>query len=92
MQQTGENMRKSHLTTTATIQLLVAAIFLIVATQGAFARNNTGVRPTSAGQTQAFGVKPGATKGVGADGGGIGGSAGAPARANRPHRHWPTVR
>jgi hypothetical protein len=81
-------MRKFHLTTTATI---AAAVFLIVATQSAFARTNTGVRPTSAGQSQPFGVKPGATKGVGADGGGIGGSAGAPARANRPHRQWPTV-
>ena len=34
-------MRKSHLTTTATIQLFAAAVFLIVATQSAFARTNT---------------------------------------------------
>jgi hypothetical protein len=89
---TGENMRKFHLTTTATIQLFAAAVFLIAVTQSAFARTNTGVRPTSAGQSQPFGVKPGATKGVGADGGGMsGGSGGAPARANRPHRQWPTV-
>jgi hypothetical protein len=86
-------MRKSHLATTATIQLFAAAIFLIVATQTAFARNNTGVRPTSAGQSQVFGVKPGATKGVGADGGGVpGGSGGgsAPVRPPRVHRpDWP---
>ena len=84
-------MRKSHLTTTATIQLFAAAVFLIVATQSAYARTNTGVRPTSAGQSQPFGLKPGATKGVGADGGVVGGSGGAPARAKPPHRQWPTV-
>jgi hypothetical protein len=83
-------MQKSYLTTTATIHLFAAALFLVVATQGASARNNTGVRPTSAGQGQVFGVKPGATKGVGADGGVTpGGSAGAsPPPKSRPH-HWP---
>jgi hypothetical protein len=83
-------MRKSHLTTTASIQLFAAAVFVVVATQAAFARNNTGVRPTSAGQGQVSGVKVGGTKGVGADGGGMpGGSAGAPTRTPRPHRTWP---
>ena len=81
-------MRKSHLATTATIQLFAAAVFLVVATPSAFARNNTGVRPISAGQTQVFGVKPGATKGVGADASSTGGSTGA-ARAPRPPRRLP---
>jgi len=86
-------MRKSHLTTTASIQLFAAAVFLVAATQGAFARNNTGVRPTGAGQGQVSGVKVGGTKGVGADGGGVpGGSAGGPTRTPRPHRTWPAPR
>jgi uncharacterized membrane protein YgcG len=85
-------MRKSHLTTTVTIQIFIAAVLLAIATQDAFARNNTGVRPTSSGQGSAFGVKPGANKGVGADGGGMtsgSGGASAPARSHGHRRpNW----
>jgi len=88
-------MRKSHVTTTVTIQIFIAAVLLIVATQDAFARNNTGVRPTSSGQGSAFGVKPGANKGVGADGGGMTAGSGGVSTPTKERRHrpdWPTAR
>jgi hypothetical protein len=91
--QTGENVRNFHRPTTATIPVFAAVLVLIVATQGAFARSNTGVRPISSGKTTVSGVKTGATKGVGADGGAApGGSGGgsAPPKTIRPHRpDWP---
>ncbi|QWG18972.1 hypothetical protein KMZ68_03560 [Bradyrhizobium sediminis] len=82
-------MLKNHRTTFRLAAPLAAAFIMVAG--AAFARDNTGPRPVSTGSSDAFGVKPGASKGVGADGGtGMGGSAGGRTPpAPRRHRDFP---
>ncbi|MDH2406013.1 hypothetical protein QCM77_39880 [Bradyrhizobium sp. SSUT18] len=80
-------MLKNHVTTPRTIATLAAGFILMAATEGALARVNTGVRPTSAGK--AFGINPGAGKGVGADGGVAMGGSGGVTAPKPPRLHHP---
>ena len=84
-------MLKHRRATARLIAPLAAAFVLIAVADAAFARDNTGPRPVSTGSIEAFGVKPGANKGAGADGGtGMGGSsAGGAPREPRRHRNFP---
>lgn len=73
---------------TTIVSAVAASIMLLAAADGAFARANTGARPTSAGASKPFGTNAGAGgKGVGGETNtNIGGSAGAiPPQV--PHRH-----
>jgi hypothetical protein len=82
-------MPKSRLATAVILAPLAAGLILVAATEGSFARVNTGTRPVSTGAGTGFGVNAGAGKGVGADGGvAMGGSSGAvvpkPPRIHHP--------
>lgn len=84
-------MLKRHVTTTRIIATLAAGFILMAATEGAFARVNTGTRPVSTGAGKGFGINAGVGKGVGADGGvAMGGSSGATApKPPRIHHPFP---
>lgn len=87
-------MPRSHQTIGLLVLPIVAGLKLAAATDSSFAAASTGARPTTSGAGQAFGVRPTATKGVGAESGmEMGGAAGIPAAppARRPHHPWPTA-
>lgn len=66
-----------------------AGIMLIAATEGVFARDNTGTRPISSAAAKPFNINGGPGKGIGGEPtAGLGGSMGGGTRPTRPHRQW----
>ncbi|MDH2349252.1 hypothetical protein QCM80_00930 [Bradyrhizobium sp. SSUT112] len=82
-------MLKNHVTTPGIIATLAAGFILMAATEGALARVNTGVRPTSTSAGKAFGINPGVGKGVGTDGGVAMGGSGGVTAPKPPRLHHP---
>lgn len=83
---------KNDMNTTSLIATLAAGFVLLVASDGAFARDNTGTRANSTSASKPFGTNGGTGgKGVGGEANtGLGGSSAAPAApAARSHIHHP---
>lgn len=66
-----------------------AGIMLIAATEGVFARDNTGTRPIGSAAGKPFNINGGPGKGIGGEPtAGLGGSMGGVPLPPRRHRHW----
>lgn len=67
----------------------VAGIVLLAATEGVFARDNTGTRPIGSAAGKPFNINGGPGKGIGGEPtAGLGGSMGGGPLPPRRHRHW----
>lgn len=71
------------------VTTVAAGIVLIAATEGVYARDNTGTRPISSAAGKPFNIDGGPGKGIGAEPtAGLGGSMSGGTRPTRPHRQW----